>query len=87
MYGDSAVGFIHVHHLKPLAEIGAEYEVDPIEDLRPICPNCHAVIHMTNPPRTIEAVQILLRTRKMSTNTLPATCEDPLLIVSVGLQE
>ncbi len=33
-------GFIHVHHLKPLSEVGYEYRVDPIRDLRPVCPNC-----------------------------------------------
>lgn len=38
-------GFIHVHHLKPLSKIGKKYQVDPIEDLRPICPNCHAMLH------------------------------------------
>lgn len=64
-YGDVAAGFIHVHHLKPLAAIGTEYEVDPVEDLRPVCPNCHAVVHMTNPPRTVEEVHLLLRNRKM----------------------
>lgn len=59
-YGAAASGFIHVHHLKPLATIGAQYEVHPVEDLRPVCPNCHAVIHMTDPPRSIEEVQALL---------------------------
>lgn len=75
-YGDFAAGFIHVHHLKPLASIGAEYEVDPVEDLRPVCPNCHAVIHITNPPRTVQDVQILLQNRKTPNNTMQATCED-----------
>ncbi|MEK0337667.1 MAG: hypothetical protein QQN41_09575, partial [Nitrosopumilus sp.] len=32
-YGDIGDGYIHVHHIKPLAEIGAEYELDPIKDL------------------------------------------------------
>ncbi|WP_294635523.1 hypothetical protein [uncultured Aquabacterium sp.] len=38
-------GFIHVHHLKPLHVIGVDYEVDPVADLRPVCPNCHAMLH------------------------------------------
>lgn len=45
VYGELGSGFIHVHHLKPLSEIREEYEIDPISDLRPICPNCHAMIH------------------------------------------
>lgn len=44
-YGDSGVGFIHVHHLNPLHESGGEAHTDPITDLRPVCPNCHAMIH------------------------------------------
>jgi len=49
-YGDLGEGFIVVHHLKRLADIGTEYEVDPIIDLRPVCPNCHAMIHRQEPP-------------------------------------
>lgn len=60
VYGPIADGFIHVHHLKPLSEIGSEYVVDPIIDLRPVCPNCHAVIHLGGGCRSIEQVQQLL---------------------------
>jgi len=61
MYGEIAEGFVHVHHLKPLSEIGEEYVVDPIKDLRPVCPNCHAVIHLRGECRTINEVRELLR--------------------------
>jgi predicted HNH restriction endonuclease len=45
-YGEEvSKNYIHVHHLKPLSEIGEEYEVNPSKDLRPVCPNCHAMIH------------------------------------------
>lgn len=44
-YGDEFRGIIHVHHLKALSEINEEYEVNPIKDLRPVCPNCHAALH------------------------------------------
>jgi 5-methylcytosine-specific restriction protein A len=59
-YGSRAAQFIQVHHLKPLAEVGGEYEVDPIADLRPVCPNCHAVIHTFKPPLSIERAAQLL---------------------------
>lgn len=55
-YGPAADGFIHVHHLKPLSEIGSEYMVDPVADLRPVCPNCHAVIHLGGGCRSIGQV-------------------------------
>ena len=56
-FGEIGKGFIHVHHLTPLSEINQEYEVDPIQDLRPVCPNCHAMLHAKNPPFTIEDIK------------------------------
>lgn len=44
-YGDAFDGIIQVHHIVPISEIGAEYIVDPIKDLIPVCPNCHAALH------------------------------------------
>lgn len=57
VYGEVVEGLIHVHHLRPLSEIGGEYIIDPIWDLRPVCPNCHAVLHSRTPPYSIEDVQ------------------------------
>lgn len=53
-YGDIGKGFIHVHHLKPLHEIGKEYKLKPLDDLRPVCPNCHAMLHKRKPAYSIE---------------------------------
>ncbi len=71
VYGEVGRGYIHVHHLKPLAEIRETYEVDPIKDLRPVCPNCHAIIHRRTPPYSIEEVQEMLR--KAATKAHPST--------------
>lgn len=60
-YGSVAEGFIHVHHVRPLSEIGGEYEVNPTEDLRPVCPNCHAVLHRRVPAFSIEEVRGFLQ--------------------------
>ena len=54
IYGDSYKGFIHVHHLVELSSIKDTYEVNPINDLRPVCPNCHAIIHSRVPCFSIE---------------------------------
>ncbi|GEM_PF-2140310 len=56
-YGDLGRGFIHVHHLKPLSEIGEVYQIDPIADLRPVCPNCHAMLHHGTDLMSIEALR------------------------------
>ena len=44
-YGDIGKKFIHVHHIVPLCEIGHEYLINPLTDLIPVCPNCHAMLH------------------------------------------
>ena len=59
-YGPALNGFIHVHHLTPLASVREHYRVDPKRDLRPICANCHAVVHRREPPYTIEEVQQMI---------------------------
>jgi hypothetical protein len=51
-YGEEWSDFIHVHHETPLAEVEEGYEVDPVEDLKPLCPNCHAIVHKRTPPYT-----------------------------------
>ena len=61
MYGDIGQGFIHVHHLTQLSEIGETYAVDPVKDLRPVCPNCHAMLHKRQPPYTLEQLQQIIR--------------------------
>ena len=60
-YGDIGTGFIHVHHLREVSSIGKEYEVDPIEDLRPVCPNCHAMLHTSRPALPIETLRQRLK--------------------------
>jgi hypothetical protein len=61
VFGKLGEGFIHVHHLKPIAEIGEEYEINPIEDMRPVCPNCHAMIHRRIPLLSIEEIIAILQ--------------------------
>lgn len=56
-YGDIAKGFIHVHHKTQLADTHEEYNVDPINDLIPVCANCHSVIHLTKTAMTIEELK------------------------------
>jgi len=60
-YGDVGKGFIHVHHLRSIATAKRSYQVDPVKDLRPVCPNCHAMLHRKEPPFTIEELRARLR--------------------------
>ena len=60
IYGIEFTGLIHVHHLVPLASRSEIRDVDPKNDLRPVCPNCHAAIHYGGGNRSIEDVQACL---------------------------
>lgn len=59
-YGAIGSGFIHVHHLKPISKTAGRRAIDPITDLRPVCPNCHAMLHRSDPPLTIDELRALL---------------------------
>jgi len=60
-YGEIGKGFIHVHHLTPVSQIGELYQVDPINDLIPVCPNCHSMIHRYEPPLTVDELKIAIK--------------------------
>jgi predicted HNH restriction endonuclease len=61
VYGDIGNGFIHVHHLAPLSMAGKAHRVDPKKDLRPVCPNCHEMLHRRSPPFTIDELKARVR--------------------------
>lgn len=61
VYGALGEDFIHVHHLVPVTSLHGEREIDPVADLVPVCPNCHAMIHQVTPPLEIARLKELLR--------------------------
>ena len=60
-YGEIGADFIHVHHLKPLSMIKKEYQFDPVKDLRPVCPNCHAMLHKKEPPFSVDKLKEIIK--------------------------
>lgn len=60
-FGQVGKGSIHVHHLKQVSKRGGTYEVNPIIDLRPVCPNCHLIIHKRKNPYTIDEAKDFIR--------------------------
>lgn len=64
VYGPEMKGYIHVHHIEPLAKCGVRHVVDPVRDLRPICPNCHAFLHHADPPISIGRARTLIESRQ-----------------------
>ncbi|WP_313104187.1 HNH endonuclease [Pseudescherichia vulneris] len=60
VYGEHGKGFIHVHHIKPLYTLEENYIVNPITDLIPLCPNCHAMIHRGNKVLDLDELKDML---------------------------
>ena len=44
-YGTHGKGFIEMHHIKPISD---GKRISKIEDLRPVCSNCHRMLHKGN---------------------------------------
>ena len=63
-YGDLGKDYIQVHHVVPVSQLGPDYKINPSEDLIPVCPNCHAMLHRRNPPLTVEELKEILERRK-----------------------
>jgi len=59
-FGKIGRNFIHVHHIKPLSEINQEYKVNPIKDLIPVCPNCHAMLHKKTPAYSLKELKDII---------------------------
>ncbi len=56
-YGSYGAGYIHIHHIKPLSEVGTRHSPDPNTDLVPLCANCHCMVHR-NPKRTLSIEEL-----------------------------
>lgn len=63
-YGSIGREFIHVHHRRPLGLTRATYRLNPVRDLVPICPNCHAMLHRKDPPLEPEELRKKMRTSR-----------------------
>jgi hypothetical protein len=59
-YSGLPMEIIHVHHEEPLSQAPGEREVDPVASMKPVCPNCHCVIHSRTPAYAIEDVKCML---------------------------
>jgi len=60
-YGEIGHGYIQAHHIVPVSQLGEGYIIDPIADLRPVCPNCHAMLHKTDPPYSMAELKDLIQ--------------------------
>ena len=63
-YGKIARGFIHIHHVKPISTVRGSRP--SINDLVPLCPNCHAVVHLEKEPLSTDRLKELIRNNRKS---------------------
>lgn len=61
VYGAIGKGYIHVHHLVSLSKRQGEYMVNPKKDLRPVCANCHSMLHRQVPALDPDALREMLK--------------------------
>lgn len=61
-YGKLGEGFIHVHHKKPISTTNGIKDVDPLNDLDVVCPNCHSMLHKPkNRLLTVEELKAIIQ--------------------------
>tara|TARA_B100000780_G_C20813551_1_gene323224 strand:- start:67 stop:603 length:537 start_codon:yes stop_codon:yes gene_type:complete len=60
-FGELGEDFCHVHHIEPIGESGGEFITDPIKDLIPVCPNCHAMLHRASPALKPDQLRSILK--------------------------
>lgn len=66
-YGKIGRDFIHLHHIDFISSKGGnKHKVDPISDLIPVCPNCHAMLHrkMDDKYMTVDELRLKLHQSK-----------------------
>ena len=59
-YGKIGHHFIHVHHIVPVSKWTEAYKIDPVTELIPVCPNCHAMLHKSDPPYTPDELRNMI---------------------------
>lgn len=61
VYGPLGKDTIEVHHIIPVSKCGKDYVINPINDLIPVCSNCHTMLHKKNPPLLPEELKEIMR--------------------------
>ncbi|MBL7981019.1 MAG: hypothetical protein JNL52_04335 [Flavobacteriales bacterium] len=61
-YGNIGSGFIEIHHQRSSAIKELGHGPDPLRDLYPVCPNCHAMLHRGREmPLTVNELKAAMR--------------------------
>lgn len=66
VYGKLGDKYIEVHHLKSISTYKGEHTINPLTDLRPVCANCHRMLHAKRPPLSIEELKGIIEDGKIA---------------------
>lgn len=59
VYGDIGTEFIEAHHTTPVSDLTSE-TVMAVQDLVPVCSNCHAMLHRRQPWLTVDELKTIV---------------------------
>lgn len=74
VYGEYGEGYIQIHHEKPIFQYSnegfASYISEAVKGVKPLCPNCHCMIHKNrNAPISVDELKAIIeKARKTSRN-------------------
>ena len=58
-YGEVGEGFIEAHHTLPISELAPDTTIN-MDDLVPVCSNCHSMLHRRRPWLTVEQLHTIV---------------------------
>lgn len=62
-YGPLGADFIEMHHESPVAALSGRSVLTP-KQLKPLCANCHRIVHRQQPMLTIRRLKLAIRPRR-----------------------
>lgn len=64
-YGELGAGYIEVHHLKPVNQLGKAGQTK-LSDLALLCANCHRMTHRKREPLSLDALRATIRLEELN---------------------
>ena len=68
-FGPAGKDLIHVHHVKEMHTQDGRYLIDPVKELVPLCPTCHAMAHRRKPAYSVQELVHMLTQKGQGFNS------------------
>jgi 5-methylcytosine-specific restriction protein A len=63
-YGPFGAGYVEIHHLLPVHLMDSPRVINPLEELVPLCSNCHSMVHRVDPPIPPDALRAMVEANR-----------------------